>query len=235
MITSWEDLEFWRSGEWQTIEEKLDEMDGQILAGPEGTPVYTAKKTPYCPRREDIFAALDATTFIDVKVAFLGQDPYPSRKHATGLAFSVPRRVVNLPPTAYNLLKEYQTDLRLPNPGHCDLRSWAEEGVLLWNVVPTCEEWKSLSHYGWTEWTYLTREIIGQLSERGCVFVFFGGKAREYVHSVDRQRNAVIEVSHPSPRGASAGRNPFLGSRVFTLVNQKLCERGSQPINWRLL
>ena len=221
-VNSWEDLKFWDSGEWQVIQEKLDDMD-------------RAKKK-YNPKREDLFAALYATPLEKVKVAFFGQDPYPDATYATGLAFSIPKEVKRFPPTLVTILNEYSSDLHYPLPLNGDLSSWASEGVLLWNVVPTCSAGLSLSH-DWEEWRYLTTEIIEVLRDRGIVFVFIGSRAREYAHLIKGYGNcAVVETAHPSPRAHFNKRlkHPFIGSRLFSTINSKLVDLGLDPVNWRL-
>lgn len=216
----WDDLNYWQSGEWQVIQEKIDDLEkaNRVL----------------CPRRENLFAALDATPFEATKVAIFGQDPYPTHSHACGLAFSVPKTVKTLPPTNLAITQEYQADLGLPNPGHGDLQSWAKQGVLLWNVIPSCEEGRSLSHADWHEWTYLTREIVETLSKRGIVFAFLGSRARDYTKFVDEKTNTIIVTSHPSPRGALKSNHPFVGSRLFSRINDALCSKGMGAIDWRL-
>jgi uracil-DNA glycosylase len=216
-MKSWDELDFWSSGEWQVIQEKLDELDQKGIA--------------YCPSRENIFAALDATTFERTKVVFVGQDPYPAPTHATGCAFDVPTVIRDYPPTLANILSEYQSDLHYPTPSSGNLRRWTDQGVLLWNAIPTCEARKSLSH-DWTEWEWLTKEIIEKTIAE--VFVFFGALSRKFVEFVPEDKE-IICVSHPSPRGCKSGNNPFIGSRVFSTVNARLCEQGLSPIDWRLL
>lgn len=217
---SWTDLEYWRSGEWQVVEERLNDFD---LTG-----------SCYNPERQFLFAALDATPMEKVKVVLLGQDPYPGGKYACGLAFSIPKTVQSHPPTLQTILQEYVDDLHYPYPKNGSLEKWAAQGVLLWNAIPTCETGKSLSH-DWIEWSYLTKEIIQQLSQKGSiVFVFLGGVARRYVQYVDTNRNDVIETSHPSPRGNLSSKSPFSGSRLFSTINQKLNGRGKEAIDWKL-
>ncbi len=43
----------------------------------------------FTPTEENIFKAFKITKFKDIKVVILGQDPYPQRGVATGLAFAV--------------------------------------------------------------------------------------------------------------------------------------------------
>lgn len=217
---TWDDLDYWRSGEWQVIQEKIDGLEkaGRVLN----------------PKREDLFSALDATPFESVRVGIFGQDPYPSHKHANGSAFSVPQTIKTLPPTALAIAQEYQSDLGLPAPGHLFLKRWQDQGVLLWNVIPSCEEGRSLSHEDWHEWSYLTTEIVKTLSNKGIVFAFLGSRARDYAKFVEEEKNTVIQTSHPSPRGSLKSNCPFVGSRLFSRINAALCEKGVEKIDWRL-
>lgn len=218
MSFTWDDLPFWRSGEWQVITEKLDELDSKGIL--------------YCPSRQLLFAGLDACPYDTVKVMFIGQDPYPGLDDSTGIAFSV-KKGRKFPPTLQTILKEYSDDLHYDVPKSGDLTPWCKEGVLLWNAVPSCLVHQSLSH-DWTEWHELTKEIINALSKRHIVFVFIGAYARSFVPHVDVTTSTVLEVGHPSPRGNIRARNPFTGSRIFTTVNDKLKDQGFSPINWRL-
>lgn len=217
---TWDDLDYWRSGEWQVIQENLDalEKEGRTLN----------------PKRENLFRALDESPFEETRVAFYGQDPYPTHSHAHGLSFSVPQTVKTLPPTALAVGQELSHDLGLPAPKHFDLTPWAKQGVLLWNTIPSCEEGRSLSHADWHEWTYLTTEITKKLSDKGIVFAFLGSRARDYLKFVDDTKNTVILTSHPSPRGSLKSNYPFVGSRLFSRINAALCDKGLGAIDWRL-
>ena len=212
----WDDMQFWGSGEEQVVLENL-------------------KGIRYCPGKKNLFRALELTPYNEVKVMICGQDPYTDPLLATGVAFSVPADA-RIPPTLKQIFDEYETDLHLPRPTSGNLEKWCREGVLLWNVIPSCHSGQSLSH-DWEEWRYLTNEIITRLAEKGIVFVFIGSRARAYAtipRGMDNCR--VIETVHPSPR-AMLNKNikhPFIGSRIFTTINDKLSEIGLEPINWRL-
>lgn len=225
MKQPWPDLEFWQCGEWDVIQERLDDLDK----------LGVHEVQMYNPKRKDLFKALRLTKFEDVKVMVCGQDPYPDPEFATGLAFSIPpiiRPNATIPVTLANIFTEYSSDLHYPYPKNGDLTKWCEQGVLLWNVVPSCATRRSLSH-NWNEWTYLTLEIIEKLNSRGIVFVFLGGVAREYVKYV-KDPSMYLEFSHPSPRASKSSRNPFLGSRMFTKTNALVTEQGFEPIDWCL-
>lgn len=214
---SWDDLSFWESGEWQVVEEKLKEGG------------------KYNPSKKKLFRALELTPFNETKVMICGQDPYPDGSLATGVAFSVPDES-KIPPTLKMIFDEYESDLHYPRPNSGNLEAWAADGVLLWNVVPSCASGHSLSH-DWDEWTYLTKEIIEVLRAKGIVFAFIGSRARSYANLLNDAPNCrVIETAHPSPR-AHMNKNlkhPFTGSRLFSNINSKLVEIGHDPVNWRL-
>lgn len=207
-------MAFFNTGEWQAIEERLDELDEELVQ--------------YNPARDCIFNSLRAVPAHEVRVCIVGQDPYPTYVHATGIAFSIPPTIKQWPPTLVNLFKEYSSDLHYPTPKNGDLTKWVNQGVLLWNVFPTCATGAPGSHH-WPEYTYLTKEILEKLNGQNVVFVLLGGCARGYRHCCST--SYTIETSHPSPLGS---RHGFLGSRIFTRVNDHLCKLGRKPINWRL-
>jgi uracil-DNA glycosylase len=221
---NWHQLDYFQSGEWQVVEERLNDMD--------------RRHELYNPKRELMFASLDATPFDKVEVVVVGQDPYPDRNCACGLAFSVPNGTipagVMIPPTLDNIFKEYVNDLHYPYPQRTDLITWANRGVLLWNAIPTCKWQQSMSH-DWTEYEPLTKEIVTGLSDRsGIVFVFCGGVARRYVKYVKKEYNTIIETSHPVPRASLNAVHPFTGSRIFTRINDALVTLGRRSIDWKL-
>ena len=163
----WDELDFWSSPAWAGIQEKLDGLDKRHIR--------------YNPDRPDMFKALDLCPFESCKVAIIGQDPYPQRKFATGVAFSIPPTEGNWPSTLVSIMKEYCSDLgtvghdhvtSYPLPKNGDLSKWCEQGVLLWNACPTYQPYQVLgqketlnAHYYW-DWNELTEEVITKLSNR---------------------------------------------------------------------
>lgn len=223
-IKGWE-LDYFNSGEWQVVDERLKDLEKANKPVNEG----------YNPGRSQLFSALRATPMGEVRVCILGQDPYPESKYATGLAFSIPGGIesTDWPPTLRTLLREYSTDLRRPLPSSGSLGAWAERGCLLWNAIPSCGLGKSLSH-DWSEWEPLTKEILRRLSDRGgVVYALLGQVARRYLADIDVTRNSVVLTSHPSPRG-SHSKTPFVGSRIFSTINDKLTDMGCEPMDWLL-
>lgn len=224
-IKGW-DLDFFNSGEWQVCDERLKDMEKvSARVGTDG----------FNPGRRSLFRSLLLTPQEKVRVAIIGQDPYPTSIFATGVAFSIPSSYgeSQWPPTLNIFLKEYSRDLGYDLPSSGNLEQWSQQGVLLWNAIPSCRSGSSMSH-DWTEWSYLTREIINKLSKRGIVFAFLGQVARRYTECVTLTNNEVLVTSHPSPRGNMNSKNPFTGSRLFSTINDKLVSNGLEKIDWKL-
>jgi uracil-DNA glycosylase len=203
------DLSYFNSGEWQVVNERLHDLE--------------LSSTVYCPGRKRLFTSLSAVRG-HPRVVIFGQDPYPNIAHCTGIAFDVPITIKDFPPTLKNIFKEYQDDLHFDAPTTGSLLPWCRNGVLLWNVFPSCLMGKPGSHH-WEEWTPLSKEILQLLDQKDVVMVFLGSVAREFSRYVNHAM--VLETSHPSPLGA---RHGFLGSRLFSTINSML----DKPIDWRL-
>ena len=62
----------------------------------------SSKKKKIHPSSKDIFRAFELTSFKNVKIIILGQDPYHGPNQANGLAFSV-NSEVRFPPSLLNI------------------------------------------------------------------------------------------------------------------------------------
>ena len=103
-----------------------------------------------CPKRENIFKAFEKTTFSDLKIVILGQDPYHGKNQANGLAFAVNENH-KTPPSLRNIFKEIKNDLNYNSQTEKTLESWANQGVLLLNSSLTVILGNANSHgnLGW--------------------------------------------------------------------------------------
>jgi uracil-DNA glycosylase len=182
------------------------------------------------PPEPEVFAALEATAYADVRVVLLGQDPYHDDGQAHGMCFSV-RPGVRIPPSLRNMFKELQEDLGVPAAAHGYLRAWAERGVLLLNTVLTVRAHEPASHKG-QGWETFTDAVIRAVDrrERPAVFVLWGAHAKKKAALIDATRHRVIQGAHPSPLSARM----FFGSRPFSKTNAALEELGHAPIDWAL-
>ncbi|KAI0990330.1 hypothetical protein GJ496_003993 [Pomphorhynchus laevis] len=183
--------------------------------------------TNFLPKRNQVFRSLEITSFNDVKIVILGQDPYPNIQDACGLSFSVERED-NLPKSLVNIFIELEKDLDIKRKNG-DLSDWADQGVLLLNTILTVEQNKSNSHkdIGWYE---TTLDIITQLSKRGkVIFVLLGRYAQKYESIIDPCTNMIIKESHPSPLGVYRG---FRDGEIFLRINKACEEYDYDLINW---
>src|SRR5262245_11489786 len=106
------------------------------------------------PPQDELFSAFKETSYDQVKVVILGQDPYHGAGQAHGLAFSV-KPGIKAPPSLKNIFQELKNDLNIPIPNHGCLKKWASQGVLLLNTSLSVEASKPQSHakIGWTIFT----------------------------------------------------------------------------------
>jgi uracil-DNA glycosylase len=189
----------------------------------------TAGKEIFPPGRE-IFAALDACPFDEVKVVILGQDPYHGPGQAHGLSFSV-REGVPLPPSLVNIFKEVAAEFGILPPKNGDLTRWARQGVLLLNTVLTVEAGKPESHRG-KGWERFTDTILESLNRErdGLVFLLWGSHAQAKSPLIDPKRHLILKAPHPSPLSAYRG---FFGCGHFRKTNEWLAARRTDPIEWQ--
>ena len=183
------------------------------------------------PPQDEIFRALQLTSFDHVKVVLLGQDPYHGAGQAHGLAFSVPDGV-KTPPSLRNIFKEICADIYkgADRAMLTDLSRWANQGVLLLNATLTVAEGKAGSHQH-LGWQTLTDQIVATLSteRQQLVFLLWGAHAHRKGILVDRDRHLVLETVHPSPLSAYRG---FFGCRHFSRTNAYLKQCANDPIIW---
>ncbi|WP_062216009.1 uracil-DNA glycosylase [Streptomyces sp. NBRC 109706] len=185
---------------------------------------------PVYPPSDEVFAALEATPFEDVKVLILGQDPYHGEGQGHGLCFSV-RPGVRVPPSLRNIYKEMKEELGHPVPDNGYLLPWARQGVLLLNAVLTVRAGEPNSHKG-KGWEKFTDAVIRAVSDRPdpAVFVLWGAYARKKLPLIDTDRHVVVQGAHPSPLSAKK----FFGSRPFTQINEAVAAQGHTAIDWRV-
>ena len=187
-------------------------------------------KTVY-PLKENVFNALKFTSYQNVKVVIVGQDPYHGEGEAHGLSFSV-QKGIKVPPSLKNIYKELESDLGIKSPNCGDLSNWAKEGVLLLNASLTVVKDNPNSHKD-IGWSLLTDLIIKKLNQKKdpIVFILWGNFAKSKKVYITNPWHLVIESPHPSPFSANNG---FFGSKPFSKTNNFLIKNNIKPINWQL-
>lgn len=213
---------------------------GVLLQDEQEKPYYTSllkqleehygTNTVYPPQHL-IYRALKLTSFEEVKVVILGQDPYHGPSQAHGLSFSV-LPGIKLPPSLKNIYKELQSDIGCTLPSHGFLEHWAKQGVLLLNNVLTVQEGLPNSHrkLGWEKFTDRIIELLSA-REKPIAFVLWGKPAQEKGRHIDATRHLVLNSVHPSPLSAYGG---FWGSKPFSQCNDFLEKQGQSAIDWQI-
>lgn len=183
------------------------------------------------PDMHDLYNALKYTSYEQVNVVILGQDPYHGPKQAHGLCFSV-RKGTPPPPSLVNIFQELHTDVDCHIPTHGELTAWTQQGVLLLNTVLSVRRGQANSHAN-KGWEILTDEIICKLNEREkpIVFLLWGKNAKAKASLITNHQHLILCCAHPSPYSADFG---FFGCHHFSKCNQFLIEHSQKPINWQI-
>lgn len=180
------------------------------------------------PPKDQIFRALDLTSFEDIKVVIIGQDPYHNDDQANGLCFSVSEKV-KTPPSLKNIFKELNDDLRIERTKK-ELDDWAAQGVLLLNATLTVKAHSPNSHkdLGWEQFTNF---IIKEISDRkeNVVFVLWGAFAQKKEELINSSKHFIVKSAHPSPFSVYRG---FYGSKPFSQINDYLKSKNKESICW---
>ncbi len=161
-----------------------------------------------------------------LKIIILGQDPYPNKEMANGLAFSV-KKNSPIPPTLKNIFKEIENEYKGEYKfEHGDLTKWAErEKILLINSSLTnIENEYNKHHKFWEKYTDIILQEIS-LNTKNVCFVLLGNYAKSKKYLIDSNKHYIIESIHPSPQIAFKG---FFNSNIF-----KKIEKCVGKINWQ--
>jgi uracil-DNA glycosylase len=177
-----------------------------------------------------LFQAFRETSYDNVKVVILGQDPYHDGAF-NGLAFgngsSTEFKTKGISPSLRNILVEVErTEGIKPNP---NLYAWARQGVLLINTAHTVLEGVAGSHLElWREFTDLVLAALCKKDD--LVWMLWGSKAQAFLPSITNKTHCVIQAGHPSPLNNT---HPFVGCNCFQECNNQLKAKKYELIVWK--
>lgn len=200
----------------------------------------------YYPEKHNIFRVF-SMPLDRINVVILGQDPYPKKGQANGLAFAVNE---NVPiPYSLNIIKQELTNkyLNVSQYSHFNWRTlehWHEQGVFLLNTALTVapNSPKSHSHY----WKNFIGHVIDIICEHAQpIWLIWGADAKtlawEHIyawhdkHSERKHgdpKNRTMTCGHPAAEYHNPGNGGFLGCNHFKKVNEVLTSINKQAINW---
>lgn len=183
------------------------------------------------PSKDEIFSALQATSYENTRVVIFGQDPYHGENQAHGMSFSV-KVGVDIPPSLKNIYKELNQELGCYIPNHGCLEKWAKQGVLLLNASLTVRDGEANSHKG-KGWEKVTDKITELLNNRKepVIFILWGNDAKKKEELITAPQHIILSAAHPSPLSASRG---FFGCGHFKKVNTMLKAMNQPEIDWQI-
>ncbi len=183
------------------------------------------------PAGSDIFRAFDTTTFDNVKVVILWQDPYHGSGQAHGLSFSVPDGVKQ-PPSLQNIFKEISSDLWIAMSTNGNLTKRAEQWVLLLNAFLTVRASEPASHQkiGRELFTDAVIRVISDKKEH-VVFLLRWAFAQSKASLINQSKHLVLQAPHPSPFSVHKG---FFWCKHFSQTNAYLQQQGLGEIDWKI-
>ena len=188
-----------------------------------------AEENILCPSPKNIFKAFKKTSFSNLKVVIVGQDPYHGRGQANGLSFAVSNDQIT-PPSLKNIFNEIENDLKKRPNTKKNLESWADQGVLMLNSSLSVKSGKPNSHQN-LGWNKFTDKILKHISENknNVVFFLWGNFAKQKQELIDRNKHLILSSSHPSPLSSYIS---FNGCKHFSKSNKYLKQNNLNEINW---
>jgi len=186
----------------------------------------------FTPKFKDIFNAFYECPYKDIKVVIVGQDPYPQLGSADGLAFSCSKKGKAEKSLQYILKQTIgdftETGRAIYTPEECDLRRWANQGVLLINTAMTVEINKIGSHYN--IWKSFTEYLFDNLNRhnKDVIFILMGRKAEEWKPLLSDVK--TFKVAHPASAAYRGGQ--WDCKDVFNNVNEELTKLDKTCIEW---
>jgi uracil-DNA glycosylase len=190
-----------------------------------------AKSYEITPKSKDLFKAF-TYPFKEVKCVIIGQDVYPTKSVADGLAFS--SRVDYEPKSLwyiYNAIEEmYFNGLNLNMERRVNLDFLAEQGVLLTNCALTCRINEAGSHL--KLWQPFIQYLVKTLNEKkmNIVYLLLGKEAHKLKKLININLNTVISISHPA--SAAYTGQKWNHQNCFVAVNEELKHYGHDEILW---
>ena len=188
-----------------------------------------AEENILCPSPKNIFKAFKKTSFSNLKVVIVGQDPYHGRGQANGLSFAVNNDQI-IPPSLKNIFNEVENDLKKRPNTKKNLESWADQGVLMLNSSLSVKSGKPNSHQN-LGWNKFTDKILKHISgnKNNVVFFLWGNFAKQKQELIDKNKHLILSSSHPSPLSSYIS---FNGCKHFSKSNKYLKQNNLNEINW---
>lgn len=208
------------------VPEVAFELDGVRNEFMQGKKIY--------PSSDKTWRAFVECPFDQLKVVWIGQDPYPNGE-ATGLAFEVAKEFEGT--KSFDKILDAFNDC-YPSHFNVDLLSgnitpWANQGVLLLNTALSVEAGKPNSHKHY--WEKFTQKLLSELYNynKDLIFIAIGKDAQTVLQNAlykEYSQAKVIQLEHPA-YAARQGRK-WKHEQFFITVNEILKKLNLKEIDW---
>jgi uracil-DNA glycosylase len=190
------------------------------------------------PRFDDTFRAFKECPYKDLKVVFMGLDPYPNTGICDGLAFSSKYTPLSEPASLRYILDAMEQDVYggfgigfNEEYRNTDLGRWAKQGVLLINTALSTQVGKTGAHIDL--WQPFISNLITTLGfyNTGLIYVFFGSQAKQWAAAVPKGQNYVFTVVHPAYCAYKKLKH-WDCEHIFSKINKILEQNNKTKILW---
>ena len=184
----------------------------------------------FTPTLKQLFRAFEECPYDDLKVVFIGQDPYPQLGVADGISFSCGNTNKAQPSLRY-IFEEIERTVyqEFPSYQDPDLTRWSKQGILMLNTALTVEVGKIGSHYD--IWKPFTAYLLDSLNNYnpGLIYVYMGKKAEEW-SELTNDNNYKFTVKHPA--SAAYNGSKWDSNDIFTKIQHIVKESSGNTIHW---
>lgn len=213
-------------GDWMKVVDKQEAM--RIMGW-----LKTINPNAICPSIKNVFRAFELCPYKECRAVFIGQDPYPQRRVATGVLFGNSKDTSeNELSPSLEIIKEAVINYEVPHNYIIfdqTLESWARQGILMINSALTCELNKVGSHV--MTWRPFITKLLRNLSKwnTALIYVLFGKQAQTLTPYINSKTNYIIEIEHPA---YFARTNTKMPKDLFPRIS-KIAERiNNVPFEW---
>ncbi len=184
----------------------------------------------FTPTLKQLFRAFEECPYDDLKVVFIGQDPYPQLGVADGISFSCGNTNKAQPSLRY-IFEEIERTVyqEFPSYQDPDLTRWSKQGILMLNTALTVEVGKIGSHYDiWRSFTAYLLDWLNNYNP-GLIYVYMGKKAEEW-SDLTNDNNYKFTVKHPA--SAAYNGSKWDSDDIFNKISRLVEESNGETIIW---
>ncbi len=184
----------------------------------------------FTPTLKQLFRAFEECPYDELKVVFIGQDPYPQLGVADGISFSC-SNTNKVQPSLRYIFEEIERTVyqEFPSYQDPDLTRWSKQGILMLNTALTVEVGKIGSHYDiWKSFTAYLLDWLNNYNP-GLIYVYMGKKAEEW-SELTNDNNYKFTVKHPA--SAAYNGSKWDSNDIFNKISKLVEENNGQKIVW---